>query len=258
MRNYAALSTAFAILAAAPLAAAAPPPTVTKVKITGSAGAYAATISGKSFGAAPAGVPCNACAIAEFGLTATHNIFASLAYNITAWTSTKITLTGINGAAGDAVFADIKPDGVQNVATWGGNFPGGSGNPVITSVSFSGSGAATHITISGHGFGAAPTGVPGTGNTPFLNFVQYNVKTPMQYNYPWGAGWAAQGISDTATLDYTSWTDTQIVVSGFAGAYGTNGFVTLKHDPYFIWLWTPPGQNPGSTGPQTAFGGRIP
>ena len=260
MSNYAMSFAALAAITYGSMTAAlgAPAPTVTKVKFSGSTGAYKATITGKSFGPPPAGVPCNACAIAEFNLTATNNIFASLTYNITAWTNTAITLTGINGSAGDAVYTAIKNDAAKNVATWGGNFPGGKGNPAITSVAFSGKGASTTITVTGTGFGEAPGGVPGTGNIPYLNFVQYSIKNPMQYNYPWGAGWQAQGINDNVTLKYTSWTNTKIVISGFAGDYGMDGFVTVKNDPYFIWLWTPPGINPGSTGPQTAIGGRIP
>ena len=247
-------------LAGLPLGAlAAPPPTITGVTFTSKAGVLSGVVRGKSFGAAPAGVPCNSCAVAEFGFTATKNIFASLNYNITAWTNTKITLTGITGAnPGDAVFAAVKNDALKNVATWGGNLPGGSGNPVIKSVAFSGSGKNLRITVSGSGFGPAPSGVPGTGDTPYFNFVQYNIVSPNQDNFPWGAGWQAQGIVDTTTLKYASWSDKQIVITGFAGAYGTDGFVNEKHDPYFIWLWTPPGQNPGSTGPQTAIVGRLP
>ena len=260
MPNYAASLIMLAGMAAVPLAstARAALPTVTKVEFSGSAGAYKATLSGKSFGAAPSGVPCNDCSIPEFTLIATHNIFTSLTYNITGWSNTKITLTGISGSAGDAVYADVKNDSAKNLATWGGNFPGGKGNPVIKSVAFSGKGANTAITVTGSGFGTAPDGVPGTGNVPYFNFVQYNIKNPMQYNYPWGAGWQAQGIADNVTLKYKSWTNTKIVISGFAGNYGMDGFVNVKNDPYFIWLWTPPGQDPGSTGPQTAIGGRLP
>ncbi len=244
------------LLATAANAAAAP--AVKKVKFTGTAGAYGATLSGTAFGTAPAGVPCTACAIPEFSLVASKSIATGLTYGITAWTNTKITLTAINGSAGDAVFAIVKNDALKNVATWGGNFPGGKGNPVVKSVAFSGSGKNLKVTVTGSGFGAAPSGVPGTGDIPYLNYLEWNIKSPGQDNYPWAAGWEAQGITDTVTLKYTSWSDTQIVASGFAGAYGTDGFVSQKHDPYLLLLWSPPGTDPGSTGPQTAIGGRLP
>ena len=125
-------------------------------------------------------------------------------------------------------------------------------------MAFSGAGANLQITITGTGFGAAPPGVPGNTDIPFLNFLDWNVKNPGQDNFPWAAGWQAQGITDTVTLKYASWSDTQIVATGFGGAYGTDGFAANKKDPYLILLWTPPGVNPGSTGPQTAIGGRLP
>ena len=199
-------------------ALAATPPAIKSVTFSGSAGAFNATIAGSQFGAAPAGVPCTACSIPEFSLVAQSHLVSSLSYNITAWTKNRITLTGINGAASDAVFAVVKNDALKNLATWGGNFPGTVNNPVIKSVTFTGSGAATQITITGKGFGKAPAGVPGTTDIPYLNFLDWNITAPGSFNFPFGSGWQAQGITDTVTLDYVSWTPTKIVIGGFGGA----------------------------------------
>jgi hypothetical protein len=234
------------------------PPRISKVKFVASGGTFNATISGLQFGTAPSGVPCTACSIPEFSITAIAHLADAVSYNITAWTNTSITVTGINAAASDAVSIALKNDALKNVATWGGTLPGKVKNPKITKITFSGSGATLHITIAGTGFGSAPAGIPGTTDVPYLNFVEWNVKAPGPYNYPWGAGWDAQGYKDTATLKYTSWTSTQIVISGFGGAYGTDGFTSKAGDPYVIWLWQTPGSDPGSTGPQTAYGGRVP
>ncbi len=245
-------------LVLASMSAHAAPPSITKVTFKASGSLFTATITGKQFGTAPAGVPCTSCAIPEFSLVESSSLATSLTYNITAWTNTKVTLTGINGTAADAVFVTLKNDSLKNIATWGGNFPGKSKNPSISGVAFSGKGASLHITITGKGFGSAPPGVPGVTDIPYLNYLDWNAKKPAQDNYPWAAGWAAQGFTDTVTLNYVSWSDTKIVAGGFGGAYGTDGFTATKGDPYLILLWQPPGINPGSTGPQTAVGGRLP
>ena len=233
-------------------------PTIRSVTFTGSAGAFGATIKGGHFGAAPAGVPCTACNIPELSLVAQSHLTSSLSYSITAWSPTGITLAGINGAASDAIFAVVKNDSLKNVATWGGNFPGTVNNPVIKSISFSGSGATLQITINGNGFGKAPAGVPGTTDIPYLNFLDWNVTAPGSVNFPFGAGWQAQGITDTVKLDYLSWTPTKIVIGGFGGAYGGSGDVVTKGDPFLVLLWQTPGVVAGSTGPQTTKGGRLP
>jgi hypothetical protein len=236
---------------------AAVTPKISKVTFTTTGSTFGATVTGLHFGAAPAGVPCSPCSVAEFTLTDLPHITSAVSYGISAWSDTYVTLTNITAPAADGVDIVLKNDTLKNYATWGGNFPGKAKNPKIKSVTFSGSGATLKITITGTGFGAAPAGVPGTVDIPYLNFLDWNVKAPGQFNVPWGAGWAAQGLSDTVTLNYASWTDTQIVINGFGGAYGSNGLTVSANDPYVIWLWQPPGTNPGSTGPQTAKGGRI-
>ena len=248
--------TATVLMATLAAAQAATPPKINKVTIAKTGTTYSATVTGTQFGTAPAGIPCNACSIPEIGFVATSQVTTPLTYNVTSWTTTEIKFTGIQTAAGNALFLAVKNDALGNVATWGGNIPGKK-NPKITKVAFAGQGANLQITITGTGFGPAPSGVPGTTDIPYLNFLDWNIKAPGQFNFPWGAGWAAQNLTDTATLKYTSWTDTQIVISGFAGSYGTNGFTVSKGDPFVVWLWQNPGINPGSTGPQTAKGGRI-
>ncbi len=234
-------------------------PTISKVTLTKTGTTFSATITGKSLGAAPAGIPCTNCAIPEFFLVDAPKLASSVAYNITGWSNTSITLTGIAVPAGDAIFLGATNDAAKNLATWSGNVPGKvkPQNPKIKSVAFSGSGQTLQITVTGSGFGSAPSGVPGSGDIPFLEYLEWSVKDKQQFNYPWAAGWNGQGFTDTVTFNYTSWSDTKIVINGFGGAYGTQGFVATKGDPFVLLVWQPPGVIPGSTGPQTGKAGRV-
>ncbi len=245
------------LLAAAPSWAALP--IISKVAFKKAGTTFSVTITGNQFGTAPSGVPCTNCAIAEFSLVEAAQLVTPVSYNITSWTNTSITLTDAAVSVGDTVFVAAKNDTLKNIASWAGNVPGKvtTPNPKITKVTFSGSGATLQITITGTGFGAAPAGVPGTTDIPYLEYLEWGVKDPMQYNYPWGAGWNGQGLTDTVTFNYKSWTNTQIVIGGFGGAYGTDGFIATKGDPYVFLLWQTPGIVAGSTGPQTGKGGRV-
>ena len=235
--------------------AAAPKITSVVLKATGTT--FKATISGKGFGTSPVALPCNGCTIPELTLTDAPSLARAVPSNIIAWTDSKITLTGLSGTAGDAFFLAVKNDAVKNLATWGGNLPVKGTTPKITGVAFSGSGKSLAITIKGTGFGSAPAGIPGTVDVPYFDFLDWVVKKPGQFNQPWGAGGNPQGFTDTVTANYVSWSDTQIVIHGFGGAYGTNGLIAEKNDPFVVVLWQPPGIIAGQTGPQTSFGGRI-
>jgi hypothetical protein len=250
-------AAAFIPFLVAATAAAAAPPHIAKIVFTATGGTFSATVTGTNFGAAPAGVPCTNCAIPEFSFVDGSHLVTPVPYNITAWSNTSITLTGISATGGDAVFATVTNDALKNLGSWGGNLPGKGKKPKITKVAFSGAGANLQITITGTGFGAAPAGIPGTTDVPYLEYLEWNIKHRAQYNYPWGAGWNGQGITDTVTFKYASWTDTQIVVNGFGGAYGTDGFNAIKGDPFVLLLWQTPGIVAGSTGPQTGKGGRV-
>jgi hypothetical protein len=63
--------------------------------------------------------------------------------------------------------------------------------------------------VDGSGFGSQPIGLPATTNVPQFQFVDIT-----QGN--WSAG--RTNISPV-TLQYTSWTDSKIVISGFGPQY---------------------------------------
>jgi hypothetical protein len=65
------------------------------------------------------------------------------------------------------------------------------------------------ITVQGHGFGTRP---PYTGDSDFIRVT--NVTND------WNAGSSKDYPPDEINLSITSWTDTEIVISGFGGAYG--------------------------------------
>jgi hypothetical protein len=164
------LAAVLLVLCQSPSHAAAPPK-ISSVKFTASGSTFNGTVTGLNFGTAPAGVPCNPCAVPEFSITNMPNIFSAVSFGITAWTNTSITLTGISAPATDGVTIALRNDALKNVATWGGNMPGKAKNPKIKKVTFSGSGATLKITVTGKGFGPAPSGVPGTIDTPYFNFL---------------------------------------------------------------------------------------
>jgi hypothetical protein len=55
----------------------------------------------------------------------------------------------------------------------------------------------------------------------------------------WAAGRIIPQNWDEVTLDVESWTDTQIVVNGFSGSYGPNGWMLSFADQLEIAVWNP-------------------
>jgi hypothetical protein len=196
---------------------------VKKVKITGSNGTFKVTLDGSGFGAPPVELPCPNCNIIElqiWTLAPPANQFGT----ITTWSDTKITITGVGGAAGQPLFFAVTDDQTGTRGTGSGKIPGGSARPVIKSVTFSGYGASLQITVLGQGFGPAPSGVPGTTDLAYFEFADW------VNGYPWTAGYTNGMSSDTVTLNYTSWSNKKIVISGFGGAYGSDGFTVNSGD----------------------------
>lgn len=99
----------------------------------------------------------------------------------------------------------------------------------IGNVSVSGSGANTSFVIKGSGFGPAPKAMPFTGNLD--QFSLYD-----NFNF-WGAG----HTGDAVTVKFQSWTDTQIVTSGFGGSYGQGNYIATSGDNVTIKVTGPAG-----------------
>jgi hypothetical protein len=110
--------------------------------------------------------------------------------------------------------------------------------PGITSVTWNNSTETVVILGSGFGTQAAYNGDSG--------FIKIGVPTVFS------AGYDDPGIEfDLVTLDVTSWTNTQITIQGFTGAYGEGNWVFEPGDSVVVYVAnasaTPPGEPPGSS-----------
>ena len=85
------------------------------------------------------------------------------------------------------------------------------------------------IVINGTGFGLHTA--YRSADTPF---IAVRDKTAQ-----WAAGRIIPQNWDAVTLDVESWQDTQIVISGFSGAYGSSHWQLAKGDKIEIAVWNP-------------------
>jgi len=74
------------------------------------------------------------------------------------------------------------------------------------------------ITINGTGFGSQS---PYTGDSKYIELVDST-----------GTSWNAGHSGAAVTLAVSSWTDTQIVLSGFSGSYGTHAWCIRPGDHF--------------------------
>ena len=107
-----------------------------------------------------------------------------------------------------------------------------AGVPVITSVSGVAAQQTQTITINGSGFG---TRAAYTGTSNFISVIDANKN--------WQAGYGFDAI----TLVVTSWTDTQIVLGGFSGSYGSGTYTLSANDQIELNIFNPQtGSGPGA------------
>lgn len=99
--------------------------------------------------------------------------------------------------------------------------------PKITSVSKITIAQHQTITIKGTGFG---TFSAYTGNSIFTQLRVFSGNKVL-----WEAGYSPDG--DTVTLIVKSWTNTKIVLGGFAGAWGTHNFKLAKGNIERVEIW---------------------
>src|SRR5262249_633330 len=160
------------------LPAAAGPhiPRIADVALSGSAGNYTAVITGTNFGVAPDGIPCNACMPVQLQVVDLVSQPQQETINVTDWSATSITCTGISANKGDGLRIALYNQTAGNVDVWGGRVgPNSENAPHIASITTSGSGANLTITITGTGFGAAPDGLMGQNtDSPYLVFSGWN------------------------------------------------------------------------------------
>jgi hypothetical protein len=247
MRHHAALVIVLC-LAGGSAAEAGSLPHIGKVLFSSQNGLYAVTIKGRNFGAAPASVPCTACMPVELTIIDTGDANTYLPMNVVSWSDTEIDITGVGLYAGEAVHIAAYNDTIGNAGAWGGLVSANAAAPVITSVVASGSGQTLILTINGSGFGPAPPGLGPNINTPYLIINDYNAAAPGSDGYPWNAGFCGQTSCDGVTANYQSWSDGQIVISGFAGDYGQGDYVANPKDALCVGVWASTSQSDGTTG----------
>lgn len=104
-----------------------------------------------------------------------------------------------------------------------------AGAPSIASVTPVVALGSQRIVINGSGFGIQ---APYTGlDTPFIA-IRNNSKQ-------WSAGRITPDSADDVTLNISNWTDSQITVEGFSGAYGSSTRKLNSGDDVEIAVWNP-------------------
>jgi hypothetical protein len=102
-----------------------------------------------------------------------------------------------------------------------------AGKPVITCVSGFLPQRSQNVLIRGRGFGAL---------RPYQNRSNAYIMIS-NLTRDWNAGYKAGRFNDLVTLDVGLWTNTQIIVTGFAGPYGQNGWVVKAGDRLRVQVW---------------------
>jgi hypothetical protein len=154
---------------------------------------------------------------------------ATVTLNITQWTDTQITIQGFLGAYGQFGYVLSPGDQIQVAVS---NAQSGAGPayatasvtspssvPTIISVSPILPMATQTITIIGSGFGSQ---APYQGDSPYIEISDLTGN--------WNAGLSNSTGANTVTLNVSQWTDTQITIQGFLGAYGQFGYVLNPGD----------------------------
>lgn len=238
-------------------------PQINAVQFTGSAGNYSFTLYGSGFGSPTVAVPFRGDVAnfriadsaqvghGEWGYTGDANF---LTYE--SWSDSAIAVSGFGGQPCDAVTIAVWNAASHNAGTWGGNVPCSVSPPQITSVQLSGTGAGLQIIVHGTGFGPAPSNMPAAGTAGDMNYFWF-----LDFRSHCGASsslfeagferWG--GTPDPVTLHYESWSNDQIIVSGFGGMYGTGCAVYETGDPIAIVVYN--SQDTVDTEAQTAWGG---
>jgi serpin B len=238
-----------------------PAANITSVAFSGGSDNYTITINGTGFGSLRGNVPFNGVTpyfrlfevaqlgAGEWGYPGDANPLACQS-----WSDTQIQISGLAAQPGDAIQIWVSNPTTGSSATWGGNIPGGSGNPQITSVKFSGSGANLQVQINGFGFGNAPASMPFTGDLNQFIFADQRTHSGAGAFEAGGERWG-HGQSDPVTVKFQSWSDNQITIGGFAGSYGQGNTMIQDGDPVYIVIWK--ANDSSQTGPQTAWGGFV-
>jgi hypothetical protein len=253
------MSKHFALICALSLAAAAAHaapsvPKITDVAFSGDAGNYSVTITGKGFGAAPGDIPCTACTPGELQIVDVVTQPAQQVINVTSWSDTSITVTGLNAGKRDALHIGVYNQTLGNVAAWGGEPTRlAKGAPRITSIAASGHGQKLKLIITGSGFGDAPSDIGDNASTPFYVFTDWNAQLPGSDGFPWNAGFCGTNDCNEVLVNLKSWSDTQIEMDGIGANYGVDWIVN-PNDAFCVGVWPSTSTSGGTTGGTFACG----
>jgi hypothetical protein len=209
---------------------------------------YVATITGRHFGPAPAGVPCTACSPNELQVVDMDAAKWPETINVTAWNDNAITISGVSAKSKESLIIDVYNDTLGNAGARGQSATGHTLGPHITAISAQGSGQSLQVTIAGSGFGPAPAQVGQNTNSPYLMVTDFNNATTGTGGAPWHAGFCGAQQCDGVTMGYVSWSDTQIVMSGFGPDYGQSDWLVNSGDAYCVTVWSTNGDGAGSDG----------
>jgi len=216
-------------------------------------GSFTATVSGSRFGAIPSDIPCSNCTPLELQFTILANENVVQPITVTSWSKTSISFSGSGVAAGSAVRVAVYNAKAGNAGAWGGVIAPATGLPKITSIVATGSGQTLSITISGSGFGLAPSGIGSNVDSAFLvltdfNAAAVNTGSGSSGGFPWNAGFCGELECDGVTANYVSWTNKKIVVSGFGGSYGNTPWIATPLDAFCVGVWPSSSTSDGTTG----------
>jgi protein involved in polysaccharide export with SLBB domain len=160
---------------------------------------------------------------------------AAVTLAVSSWTNTQIVLTGFSSGYGTNGWC-ISPGDQLSVKVW--NAQSGHGPAVYPIVASSGTNTCTvaitsvsailpqqtqTITINGTGFG---TQSAHTGDSKYIELADTTA-------HGWNAGHSGAAV----TLAVSSWTDTQIVLTGLSGSYGTHGWCISPGDQLSVKVW---------------------
>src|SRR6478736_530358 len=224
-------------------------------------------VQGTGFGAAPRTLP----AVTQLSLFQIKDVTAGgwcagypgCAANLqyTSWTDTKIVIDGFGSeyggvktlSAGDQVQIYVKGSSGENV-TWTGTFvpkappslnPGGP-TPQVCTVNFSQVGQNLRVVVEGAGFGTAPRTLPAV-----TQLSQFQIADVTAGN------WCAGYPGCAANLQYSVWTDSEIVIDGFGAEYG-GAHQVQENDSMSIFVRNPTTEFTIWTGLLTSGSERLP
>ncbi len=215
-----------------------PPPTITSVSLGGTAAAPTVSVTGTSFGDLPP-TPSPTVSLqcvphdtsfdypaGTLSFTDTTGAWSAgtpgscVGVRVSSWSNTKVVFTPGAGY----VYPLLDLGDAFTVSVDGATFTGASTLasapvPVVKAVTFSGSGPAEQVTVTGSNFGTGqPVPNPTTPLTCVEGDTSHTFGSAALYFLDSSGGWGAGQTGDCLGLTIASWTKTKVVI-GFGAFY---------------------------------------